>query len=151
MRQRTNTSIRTGPSRFLQHALQIYTHASLSGKRRDTNTKNCHRSSLGSDGPSRRSSPKTVDGATSARVMCEIHRAREKCCRWYLLAKTSVREGGNVSGLTEREELIFSTRDTEPPKKFKRSTSYSHCPRVRGGLQNKENGSYSQCWPRWTR
>ena len=36
VRQRTNSSIGTGPSGFLQHALQIYTRASSSGKRRDT-------------------------------------------------------------------------------------------------------------------
>ena len=141
VRQRTNSSIGTGPSGFLQHALQIYTRASSSGKQRDKkNTKNRRRSSSGRDGPSNRLSPKKSDEATSARVTCETHRAREKCCRGYLLAKTSVRERGNASGPREREELIFSTRCTEPPKTIERSTSYSHRPRVRGALRNEENG-----------
>ena len=48
VRQRTNSSIGTGPSGFLQHALQIYTRASSSGKRRDKkHTKNRRKSSSG--------------------------------------------------------------------------------------------------------
>ena len=141
VRQRTNSSIGTGPSGFLQHALQIYTRASSSGKRRDKKTRrNRRRSSLGRDGAPRSIKSETADGATSARVTCETHRAREKCCRGHSLAKTSVRERGNASGPREREELIFSTRRTEPPKNIERSTSYSHRPRVRGALRNEENG-----------